>query len=42
MDLENFETLEVECPEDIKSKLEINSNVEYWNVEGERIIKRKL
>ncbi len=42
MDLENFETLEVECPEDIKSELEVNSNVEYWDVEGERIIKRKL
>ncbi len=42
MDLENFETLEVECPEDIKSELEINSNVEYWDVEGEKIIKRKL
>lgn len=42
MDLENFETIEVECPEDIKSQLEENSNVEYWDVEGERIIKRKL
>ena len=42
MDLENFETLEVDCPEDIKSELEINSNVEYWDVEGEKIIKRKL
>ena len=42
MDLESFETLELECPEDIKSELEVNSNVEYWDVEGEKIIKRKL
>lgn len=42
MDLENFETLEVACPEEIKPELEVNSNVEYWDVEGERIIKRKI
>ncbi len=42
MDLESFETLDVPCPEEIKSQLEENSNVEYWNVEGEKIIKRKL
>ncbi|RLG15307.1 translation initiation factor IF-5A [Candidatus Pacearchaeota archaeon] len=42
MDLENFETFEVVCPEEIKSELEINSNVEYWDVEGQKIIKRKL
>ena len=42
MDLESFETLEVACSEDIKSELEENSNVEYWDVEGEKIVKRKL
>jgi translation initiation factor 5A len=42
MDLENFETLEVPCDEEVKSTLEENSNVEYWDIEGERIIKRKL
>ena len=42
MDLENFETIEIACPEEIKSQLEENSNVEYWDVEGEKIIKRKL
>jgi translation initiation factor 5A len=42
MDLESFETLDVECPEEIKNELEINSNVEYWDVEGEKIIKRKI
>ena len=42
MDLESFETLDVPCPEEIKSELQENSNVEYWNIEGEKIIKRKL
>jgi len=42
MDLENFETIEINCPEEIKSELEGNSNVEYWDIEGEKIIKRKL
>ncbi len=42
MDLETFETIEVPCPADIKETLEPNSNVEYWNIEGELIIKRKL
>ncbi len=42
MDLENFETIEVECPEEIKAELAENDNVEYWDVEGEKIIKRKV
>lgn len=42
MDLENFETLELDCPEEIKSGLEVNSNVEYWDIEGIKIIKRKV
>ncbi len=42
MDLESFETLEISCPDDVKSELEVNSNVEYWDIEGEKIIKRKV
>ncbi len=42
MDLENFETIEVACPDEIKNELSENSNVEYWDIEGEKIIKRKL
>jgi len=42
MDMENFETLDLDCPEDIKSELEVNSNVEYWDVEGRKMIKRKF
>jgi translation initiation factor 5A len=42
MDLETFETIEIACPEEIKSEITGNSNVEYWDIEGEKIIKRKL
>lgn len=42
MDLESFETLDIPCVEEIKSELEENSNVEYWDVEGEKFVKRKL
>ena len=42
MDLENFETILIDCSEEIKSQLEVNSNVEYWDIEGRKIVKRKL
>jgi translation initiation factor 5A len=44
MDLETFETLEVEMPseEDIKSKLQPGAEVEYWEVMGKRKIMRVL
>ena len=42
MDLENFETIDVMCPEEIKVELSENSNVEYWDIEGQKIIRRKL
>ncbi|MBL7058964.1 translation initiation factor IF-5A [Candidatus Pacearchaeota archaeon] len=42
MDLETFETIDVPCAEDIKSELAETNNVEYWNVEGRTIVKRKL
>jgi translation initiation factor 5A len=43
MDLESFETLEVSCPDqEVFNSLEENGNCEYWDVEGEKIVKRKL
>jgi translation initiation factor 5A len=43
MDLENFETLEVPCPDNvIFEELEEGGNCEYWDIEGERLIKRRL
>ncbi|MFH1823427.1 MAG: translation initiation factor IF-5A [archaeon] len=40
MDLESFETIEVPFSEDLLNTLEENLNVEYWDVEGQKIIKR--
>ncbi len=42
MDLENFETLEINCPEDLKPEMAEGVEVEYWDIEGEKIIKRKF
>ncbi len=43
MDLENFETIEVPCPDsNVFEELEENGNCEYWDIEGEKIVKRKL
>lgn len=43
MDLENFETINVPCPDkELLETVEENSSVEYWDVEGEKIIMRKL
>ena len=43
MDLESFETLEIDCPDqEIFNSLEESGNCEYWDIEGVKIIKRKL
>ncbi len=43
MDIENFETLEMECKDpEVKEQLNENNNVEYWDIEGVKIIKRKI
>jgi translation initiation factor 5A len=43
MDSETYETLEVPLPEDIKEEIKERGTVEqveYWNIEGKKIIKR--
>ena len=42
MDLESFETIEVPLMEDLKGQLQSEDQVEYWDIEGVKIIKRKL
>lgn len=43
MDLESFETLDVPCPDnEVFEQLEVDGNCEYWDIEGQRIVKRKL
>ncbi len=43
MDLESFETMDVSCPDkEVMGTLQEDGNCEYWDVEGEKIVKRKL
>ena len=42
MDLESFETIDMDIPEELKAEIDANSTVEYWDIEGRRVIKRKL
>ena len=43
MDLESFETLDINVPEeDVFNELVEGENCEYWDVEGGKIVKRKL
>ena len=41
MDLESFETLELLISEELKPELSEGDQVEYWDIEGIKIIKRK-
>src|SRR3989344_5849782 len=41
MDLDSFETFELSVPEELKEELHEEDKVEYWEVEGSKIIKRK-
>ena len=41
MDVESYETIDVACPEEIKNEIKEGDNVEYWIVEGEKIVKKK-
>lgn len=42
MDLASYETIELPVPEELKTELKEGDQVEYWDVEGQKIIKRKV
>ncbi len=42
MDLETYETIDVDIDKDIIGEINDEDTVEYWDVEGQKIIKRKL
>jgi translation initiation factor 5A len=42
MDMESFETIDVPCDAEILNEIQANDNVEYWDIEGEKICKRKV
>lgn len=42
MDLDTFETLDISLPNELKEEVKENDTVEYWDIEGTKMIKRKL
>ena len=42
MDLENFETIELTIPEDLGEELKGEDQIEYWESQGYKIIKKKI
>jgi len=42
MDLENFETIEMTRAHDFEEELSDGDQVEYWDIEGAKTIKRKI
>jgi len=42
MDLESFETIEVPMIEELRGQLKEEDQVEYWDIEDTKIIKRKV
>jgi len=42
MDAESFENFEIAIPEELKGQVQEGMNVEYWDIEGDKIIKRTL
>ncbi len=43
MNLENFETLDLACPDqEVFDSLVEGENCEYWEIEGAKVVKRKL
>jgi translation initiation factor 5A len=42
MDLESYETIDFSIPKDLKENLKDGDQVEYWDVEGTKVIKRKI
>ncbi|MGK0209566.1 MAG: translation initiation factor 5A [Patescibacteria group bacterium] len=42
MDSESFENLDLDIPEDLKNEVVEGGNVEYWEVEDDKMIKKGL
>ncbi len=42
MDSENFENFELNIPEELKEQIQDGMTVEYWDIEGQKMIKRIL
>jgi len=41
MDLESFETIDIPIAEELRGQIQVEENVEYWDIEGKKQIMRK-
>lgn len=39
MDMETYETFDIEIPEEFEGKIEANTNIVYWDILGKRVIR---
>ena len=42
MDMESFENLDLDIPEELKGEVKEGTTVEYWDIEGQKLIKRGM
>jgi translation elongation factor P/translation initiation factor 5A len=42
MDNETFENLDLEIPEELKDSVKDGVSIEFWDIEGEKLIKKVL
>jgi translation initiation factor 5A len=42
MDSESFENFDLEIPEELQGSVSDGANVEYWNIEGDKLLKRVM
>ena len=42
MDIESFETLDIICSDEVKNDVKEGIQVEYWDIEGKKVIMRVL
>jgi len=42
MDMKSFETLEMPISEELKEQVKDGDQIEYWDIEGTKLIKRKI
>ena len=42
MDSESFENFDLEIPEELQGQVSDGANVEYWNIEGDNLLKKVI
>jgi len=42
MDSESFENIDLEIPEELQGSIKESDNVEYWEIEGDKLLKRTI